>query len=793
MMVNKKATIHVTGIVQGVGFRPFVYRKAKSLSLLGYVLNLGDAGVEITVEGEETQIQELIQSVRKDSPSISRIDTLDVEWTAPQEAFREFQIRKSSVVRNDNAIPVLPPDIAICKDCVNDLMDKNSRWYLYPFTSCAACGPRFSTITDLPYDRPNTTMQDFPLCDTCNTGYTNPDDRRYHAQTTACQVCGPVYRLIDRKGAAIVDRNPIEEAAHLIDDGAIIALQGISGTHIATKTSDHKPIGVLRQRKKRSHRPFAIMVRDISTLKHLAHISELEERILTSWRRPIVLVSKVTEKSQESNDVLQVIPSESLESIAPGLDSIGVMLPYAPMHHLLFSYTKEPALVLTSANPTGMPMYIEPGTIMSELSEIVDYFLLHNRRIHQRADDSVVKLIDDKNPVFIRRARGYVPEPLLFNGPWKTLKVVGVGPEEKATGSVSKSGRIYMTQHIGDTNQIENIDFLSDAIDHLLHLLDINKLDAVSCDLHPEFLSTDLAERLATEYEVPLFRIQHHHAHLSAIMVDGLLPYDNRITCITADGFGYGADKSAWGGEILVGDYSDSIRKGGLKVQEYTGGDLSAIYAARSLVGIIGDSIEKKKLLQLLGSSHIAPDTRISEEVLDILLQARKEHVNTIRSTSAGRFLDAVAIALGICSENTYDGECPMKLEAIGRHTDIRINSEFVESDYGPVLDTTYSLEEILDMRMKGISRVDLAYAAQWHLGENLAKIACDVAMDEEILHVGFSGGVALNRIVTASIEHQVRKYGLVPVFHSMIPPGDGGISVGQVATTAARLINQGL
>jgi hydrogenase maturation protein HypF len=371
--------------------------------------------------------------------------------------------------------------------------------------------------------------------------------------------------------------------------------------------------------------------------------------------------------------------------------------------------------------------------------------------------------------------------------------VVGVGPEEKATGSISKSSRIYMTQHIGDTNQIENIDFLSNAINHMFHLLNVKEIDAVSCDLHPEFLSTEFAERMAATYEVPLYRIQHHHAHLAAIMVDGLIPYDSRITCITADGFGYGADSNAWGGEILMGDYSASTRRGGLKAQEYTGGDLSAIFAARSLIGIIGNRVEKKRLLQILGSSHIAPNITISEEVLDVLLHAEKQNVNTIRSTSAGRFLDAVALALGVCSENTYDGECPMKLEAIARRTDARIDFEFAKSDYGPVLDTTYSLEKILDMRNKGMSRAELAYAAQWHLGEGLAKLACDVAMDEGILHVGFSGGVAINRIVTASIDHQIRKNGLIPLFHSMIPPGDGGISVGQVATTAAKLCNRDL
>jgi len=790
-MVNTRAIIHVTGIVQGVGFRPFVYRIAKSLSLLGYVLNLGDAGVEIIVEGGERRIKKLIRSIRSDSPSISRIDTLEVEWTAPQGSFTDFQIHKSSVSRNDDAIPILPPDIAVCNDCVNDLSDPDSPWYLYPFTSCAACGPRFSTITDLPYDRSNTTMVDFPLCNTCNTGYTEPLDRRYHAQTTACGLCGPSYRLMDSRGRQIADTDSIEAAAQLLTNGAIIAIQGISGTHIATKTSDYRPIETLRLRKKRSQRPFAIMVRDLTTLKHLAPISELEERILTSWRKPIVLIPKVPDDSLQHGDVLRVIPRESLDSISPGLSTVGVMLPYSPMHHLLFRYTDEPALIMTSANPTGLPMYIEPDIIMNDLDEIADYFLVHNRRIHQRSDDSVVKLVDDTSPVFIRRARGYVPEPILFDGPWKALKVIGVGPEEKATGSISKSCRIYMTQHIGDTNQVENIDFLSEAINHVLHLLDVNRPDAVSCDLHPEFLSTDLAEQMAAEYEIPLFRVNHHHAHLASIMVDGLIPCDSRIVCITADGFGLGLDGSAWGGEILVGNYSSSVRRGGLKAQEYTGGDLSARYAARSLIGIVGDSLERDRLLEVLGPSFIAENTQVSESTVDTLLRAENNRLNTITSTSAGRFLDAVALALGICSENSYDGECPMKLEAVARHSDLRIDSNIVDSDYGPVLDTTHSLLEILDMRERGASRAELAYAAQWHLGESLARIACDVAMDQEILHIGFSGGVALNRIVTASIQNQVRQYRLVPLFHSLVPPGDGGVSVGQVAAAAARLVNE--
>ncbi len=785
--MKRKAVIHVTGIVQGVGFRPFVYRVAKSLSLKGYVLNLGDAGVEIVVEGKEKEIQELVNSVKNNLPSISRIDTLNIEWGSAEGVFSDFLIHKSSIVRNDDAIPVLPPDISICNDCVTDLLNPKSRWYNYGFTSCAACGPRYSTITDLPYDRPNTTMIDFPLCDTCNTGYTDPLDRRYHAQTTACDTCGPKYRLLDKSKKELVNADPIETIAGLIDKGAVVALQGIAGTHIATKTSDSRPIEILREKKNRFQRPFALMVRDLDVLKNLVDISQLEERILTSWRRPIVLAPKRTLDS----DVIPLIQDSILELIAPGLNSIGIMLPYAPMHHLLFKYSNEPALVMTSANPTGIPMYIDPETIMKELDSITDYFLVHDRKIHQRTDDSVVKLTSEENPVFIRRARGYVPEPLVFNGPWKSLKVLSVGPEEKVTGALSKSGRVYMTQYIGDTDQVENIEFLTQAIDHMKHLLNISKLDGVACDLHPEFLSTELAERIASESDIPLFRVQHHHAHLSSLMVDGLIPVDNRIVCITADGYGYGEDGNAWGGEVLVGGLRNFERKGGLMVQDYTGGDLSAIYSSRAFLGIVGKEIGYEKILQILGSVEVSSGQKVTSDMLEILVKASERRINTVKSTSAGRVLDAIAVALGICTQNSYDGECPMKLEAVAQKSDFRLKTEFVTSDYGSILDTTHLLLQIIELKEKGMSRSELAYAAQWSIGQSLAEIACEVAQDEGIIHVGFSGGVAVNRIITKAVADQVRKHNLMPILHSLVPPGDGGISVGQVATAAARLIKE--
>lgn len=778
--VKKRAEIHVTGIVQGVGFRPFVYNIAESLSLTGFVLNLGDAGVKIVVEGEESGIRNLIGHIENNPPSISRIDSLTADWDKYTDSFTTFEIQKSSVTRTEGSVPVLPPDIAICNDCIGDLTNPESRWYRYPFTSCAACGPRFSTITDLPYDRPNTTMVDFPLCDTCNTGYTNPVDRRYHAQTTACEVCGPVYRLVDTKGNQIESENPVQRVAQMLENDRVVALQGIAGTHIATKTSDSRAIETLRQRKKRFQRPFAIMVRNLSVLKQVVHLTALEKKLLKSWRRPIVLLQKKIESGLMSNKVQ--------DAIAPGLDTIGVMLPYAPVHHLLFQYTSEPALVLTSANPKGVPMYIEPDVVVSELRNIVDYSLVHNRRVYQRADDSVVKFLDKDRPVFIRRARGYVPDPLQFTDSWKSIKAVGVGPEEKVTAAVLKSGRIYPTQHIGDINRVESLDFLSEAVDHIFHLLDIPRLDGVACDLHPEFLTTEFAEQISKQQDIPLFRVQHHHAHLASLIVDHMLPHDTSIVCITADGYGFGQDDNAWGGEILLGGLRDFKKVGGLKSVDYPGGDLSAVYAARSVVGVLNNTLEKDDLLRIVSSAPIGPDTNLTSDTLDILIDSLGRRINTMSSSSAGRFLDAVAMVLGVCSENSYDGECPMKLEAFTKTTDLRITPLFKKSRNGLILDTSNGLMKVLELKEENISKHEIAYAVQWYLGESLAHIACRVAKDNQIQHVGFSGGVALNRITTKAVIDYVNKEKLVPLIHVNVPPGDGGISIGQVAIAGAKL-----
>lgn len=780
-----RAEIHVTGIVQGVGFRPFIYRVAKRESLKGYVLNLGDAGVRIIAEGNRQSILNLIDHLKHNPPSISRIESLEIEWKEADDEFSDFKIVKSSERRSEDAAPEIPPDIAVCDKCIKEMLDPSSRWYLYPFTACAACGPRFSTITDLPYDRPNTTMDEFPLCNKCNTGYINPLNRRYHAQTTACPRCGPTYKLTTNEKEIARGHEAVSETAHLLAKGSIVAIQGITGTHLATKTTELEPIRKLRSRKQRSNQPFAIMTESIERMKQFLVFSEYEEELLMSWRRPIVLIEKKEMPIKNNHGAVSGMPTKSLEEIAPGLDTVGVMLPYAPLHHLLFHFSQEPAFVMTSANPSGVPMYKDPETILSQLTNIADYFLVHDREIRQRADDSVLKVVHKKNAVFIRRSRSFVPNPITLKQPIKETKIVGVGPEEKATASILKSGSIYMTQHIGDTNRLESLEFLDEAIQHMMHLLGIENLDAIACDLHPQFLSTEYAEEQARLNDIALHRVQHHHAHLAAILVDHELELDTRIVCITADGYGYGPDGSGWGGEILLGNALDCTRESGLMKQVYPGGNLSAKFSTRALLSILHDSIPSDEIIKLVGNARISKNAIATEDSISMLIDMIENDINTLASSSTGRVLDAIALALGVCSENTYDGECPMKLEAHAKETDLRIEPVYLKTRGGRELDTTEFLKSVVELRKKGINSREIAYAAQWSLGEALAELAVRTADNENIQRIGFSGGVALNRILTKAIVSQIESVGKTPLIHNKVPPGDAGISLGQVAVAA--------
>ena len=568
----EKARILVQGIVQGVGFRPTVYRIAKGMGLNGYVRNLGNI-VEIVLKGEKIEINQFITNLKDNKPPISEINSLEIQWIEDDDTyeFDDFKIIESS--ENFSGASVIPPDIATCDKCLEEVFNDNNRRYKYPFTACTDCGPRFTVISSIPYDRERTSMEDFPLCEACTIEYEDPEDRRYHAEASCCELCGPELFLY-RKGK-IESENPIKLASKLIDDGNILAIKGIGGTHLVVKTTEDEPVKKLREKLGRFNQPFACMSPDIKTVQSFAKISDLEEKTLTSRRRPIVVLNK--------NENYYLSPS-----VSPFLHNLGVMLPYSALHHLIFTYTNEPAYIMTSANMPGEPMLIDNQEIISKLDGIADYFLLHNRRIVNRCDDSVVRFRDNEM-AFIRRSRGYVPEPYDFSWINPDLNALALGPEIDVTFSILKEGKCYVSQHIGDTTKYDTFRYLQDAVDHMMQITQTKSVDVVTCDLHPMFFTTKLAEQMSDGFGCDILRVQHHHAHAAALCVDNKI---DEVICIAADGVGYGEDGTAWGGEILLSDGHNYKRLASLMPHKLAGGDLTTKYPARMVMSMLYNCME---------------------------------------------------------------------------------------------------------------------------------------------------------------------------------------------------------
>ncbi len=776
--MQTRADIEVTGIVQGIGFRPFVYRIAIKNNLTGYVKNTGDGKVKIVVEGDFQDIEKFLYQLENDIPSIGRIDNKIIKFNKniKNKRYNKFNIIKSDENKKSKT-PIFPPDIAICNKCISELFSKNEyRRYRYPFTSCAECGPRFTTITQLPYDRPNTTMKDFPFCDECYKEYTDPLDRRFHAQTTCCTNCGPQYRVYDRNGFEIPCEDPIKRIAEYIIQNKIVSIMGIGGTHIACKAYEDSIIIRLRNRKKRPSRPFAIMVRSIDDLLEFAKPSEKEIELLQSWRRPIITI-KINKNifSNKNNKFIS-------KYIAPGLDTVGVMLPYTGTHYILFDDLDLPTLVMTSANESGQPMAISQEMAIKYTSGIVDYHLLHNRRIIQRADDSVIKFINEI-PTFIRRARGYVPEPIKI--PIVSDKIVlSLGAELKNTASILINDKIYQTQHIGDTKNPDNLDFLINAINHFMKIFGIKKPDIVVSDLHPDFYTTELGKELSRKYQAKFVQIQHHFAHALSLMVDNNIPMDQEMITISCDGYGYGNDGTNWGGEIFLNNYNKFNRIATINKVIIPGGDLAAKYPVRTLIAYMKDELDNKIIRKNIFNKKISENRILNENTLQILLKQIDQRINAFESTSLGRFLDATALALGICNENSYEGECPMKLEASARKGDFIIKSDkYIINNKNNnliILDVKNILREVYEAIEKGISRENIAYAILDAIAVGLSSIAIDLAKTYDVKKIGFTGGVALNTYISEIMKRRIESEKIQYIQHRKIPPGDGGISAGQ-------------
>ena len=812
--------ILVEGIVQGVGFRPFVYRIATEASLNGYVRNLGNV-VEIIVQGSHQNMEEFLFNLQNKLPPIAKINNIETRDLKEEDekfsSYTDFTIKESA---DDFAgTSVIPPDVAICDNCLEEINDPQNRRYKYPFNACTDCGPRFTVIEKVPYDRDNTTMEDFPLCDECEIEYTNPLDRRYHAEAACCEDCGPSLKLLKNTGgdgdsAIEIDcEDPLKETARLLDEGKILAIKGIGGTHLVANVKIKETVDLLRQRLGRKSQAFAVMSPDIETIKTFAVMSKEEEKTLKSKERPIVILKK-------SEDY------DFADSVSPDLHNIGVMLPYAPLHHLLFNETDTPAYIMTSANVPGEPMMITNEEIVKNLSKIADYYLVHNRRILNRCDDSVVRFRNDEL-AFIRRSRGYTPEPYDLSGKYTylneefdNLNILALGPELDVTFTIIKNSKAYVSQHIGNTNKYRTYQFLKEAIEHMMQITKTDSFDLIACDMHPQFFTTQLAREYAEKYDCPLIQVQHHHAHGVSLINDHvlnktdldektsaeieisqdsekaeLLENPSEMIIIASDGVGYGDDGGAWGGEILYTDIKSYKRIASLMPQKMPGGDLCTKYPARMLAAILSnpnsdyemDKYSEEHVRDLMERNYLKAFPHGKMEITSLFKQIER-NLNVGINTSTGRCLDSIAAALNICHERSYEGEAPMKLESAAFNY-LKMNDSDKLNDYPiiikdhddrRVLDTTAILRYVIDKLEEGEDIGRIAAAGQEAVSIGLAKLAIEAARDCGIDTVGVTGGTFYNEAITAHIKDCIENAGLKFIQHTNSCPGDGSVSLGQ-------------
>ena len=738
----KALKILTQGIVQGVGFRPYVYRLAVDLNLKGHVRNLGNV-VEIIIEGENADL--FTKRLPKELPPIAKIDSMEIEEINFEN--RDcFEIIESG--DSYSGVSVIPPDIAICDSCLEEIRNPKDRRYKYAFNACTDCGPRFTVIESVPYDRERTSMDEFPLCEDCLVEYKEPLNRRYHGEAICCGNCGPQMAFYNGT-KNIKSDNPIKLGAQILKEGKILAIKGIGGTHLVVDAYNDEAIKELRTRLNRPNQAFAVMCKDLESVQKYAHLSKKEIKTITSNKRPIVILKKNEDYP---------FP----ESLSPGLHNIGVMLPYSPMHYLLFDEGDIDTYVMTSANIPGEPMMIDNAEIINGVN---DYSLVHNRKILNRCDDSVIRFRNDELS-FIRRSRGYTPEPYTTNYEVNNLNVLALGPELDVTFSMARGDKVYPSQHIGNTNKPKTLEFLKTAIDNMERITKINEFDIIACDMHPHFFTTRLAHELAEKHDAEVLPVQHHHAHSVALANDYGI---DEMVVIAADGVGYGSDGTSWGGEILYTDINTFERLGHLQRQLMPGGDMATKYPARMLTSILNDEELIKPYTEYFKYGEI--------EIKNIFKQM-ESGINVGTSTSTGRVLDSMAVALEICHERTYEGECSMKLESSAYYStkDIEIPI-IIENDE---LNTTEILKEVVKLYQNGEKKANVASAGQNAVAKGLAELAINAASNKNISEIGATGGVFYNEAITNTVKNHVETNGFKFLQHKNTCAGDGSVSLGQ-------------
>ena len=751
--------IKVWGIVQGVGFRPFVHRIARLCGVSGNVRNMGGSEVEIHIEGDATRVAEFIRKLLTERPRPARIEGFEAV-SVPPLGLEGFEILPSE--RRVGAYSMIPPDISVCDDCLREVYDRSDRHYRYAFNSCAWCGPRFSMMVGVPYDRQNTAMIDFPLCDDCRGEYEDPSDvRRFHAQGISCPQCGPILWLEDGKGERVDTTDPIREAARIIDEGGIVAIKGLGGYHIACLATDDDVISELRRKKKRGEKPFALMALDLDTARTHFNLNRVAVSVLTSPERPILLVPK-----REGSPISELV--------APGLTTVGVMLPYTPLHHMLLNDTRDRILVMTSGNEHNKPMCTTVECARKRLRGIADYFLHHNRRIVNRVDDSVVRFTAGR-VTLLRRGRGFAPAwirlPSQLNRP-----VIAFGAELQTSGAVGFSDKVVLTQYIGDTDELENLEFLERILRFFMETYGIDPAEAVLvADMHPSYSTRRLAERWAHLHGSELRLVQHHHAHVTSVMSEVGVKQGERVVGIAVDGLGFGDDGTLWGGEVLVASYDGYERVGHLRPQPMPGGDRASRYPVRMLIGMLSTFMSDSEIWEVLRERRLVSKLPGGEVEVELAL---RQCPKAPLISSVGRVLDSLSALLGVCFERTYEGEPAMKLEAFAEGGSLV--QELDVPVRGGIVDTSELLEEILNNGHR--DGRDLAYTSIYLLGRALGEIALKALNEADSNLVVVSGGAAVNTVLIRGIEDALSGEGVRPILNSKVPPGDGGIALGQVA-----------
>lgn len=776
-MKIKRLFIRVEGIVQGVGFRPFVYNIAVSNNLKGWVNNASE-GVFIDVEGSNKDLDNFLSLLKLNPPPLSRIENINI-IEKDLCNFNNFEIKES--LKNLENITLISPDIATCEDCREDILTPSNRRYFYPFANCTNCGPRYSIIKQIPYDRDKTTMEEFKMCSDCEEEYNNPLNRRFHAQPNACHNCGPHIYLTDNKGIDIpltdiissqkmpdnfdstnskinINEKIISWTQKKLKEGFIFAIKGLTGFHLVCDGENSNAVDLLRKRKHRPDKPFAVMMKDISTVKKYCSVNDKEEELLSGIRKPIVLLNKLDNYSL-------------LETLAPNQNTLGVMLPFTPLHELLFLKDLN-VLIMTSANVHGLPLEHINETAVEHLGDLVDYFLMHDRDIFIPVDDSVSKVVLDRERV-IRRARGYAPEPITFKA---ESPILACGSNMKNTTCISKDNFLFLSPHNGDLENLETYEHYKHNIEHLKNIFTFNP-EYIVADMHPSYYSTQYAQSC----DVELIQVQHHHAHIVSCMLENKL--SNKVIGLSFDGTGYGTNGKIWGSEFLICDYENFIRVAHLDYAMMPGGDSAILEPWKMGVSYLYRSLSKE-------NSYISD---FYGNKANILLKMIEKNINCIETSSMGRFFDAISSIIDVCQKITYEGQASMELEALINNSENNTDStsynyKIVDKDDVLIIDTIPIINEIISDLKMGTSKNIISQ--RFH--NTVISFSVDTCKRLREFHgindVALSGGVFQNNYIFIGIINALEVEGFNVYSHSIVPTNDGGLSLGQLVIANERL-----